>query len=412
MADGILLTGMVLHQKWIKFADLASGWLTRYKTRIGLKEMRRHGEAASVAAETSPMNLITGSIPPDRGLSNKKQSGVKGNKARLTYLFTTNADGSQKLPPLVIGKAQKPRAFKNKTGSQLGFYYWNNAKVWMTASLNQEWLLDWDRKMRDEHRKIILLQDNFAGHIVPDTLTNIHPNNQGIIHCFKAHYRAKAICHVIDRYEAGVTPAEIYKIDQLKAMRLAQDTWNEVDTTTIRNCWQKANILPDSATSSPTQPILPISSLIHLTDAMGDAITHAETLVKNALDDLEATGALQPSNRMDIATLLSPAVETYNMFDATDEDIFESMMDVKMLQERNAKDDNNDDIDNSEPQAPGLTRREALQAMLMLKKYIRTINNPFSHKFEVMLGSFGQQTHVAEMQDMKDTKLTDYFSCK
>ncbi|KAF9226434.1 DDE-domain-containing protein [Gyrodon lividus] len=423
MANGILLTSMVLRQKWIKFADLASvpkdkrlnlseGWLTRYKTRTRLKEMRCYGEAASVAAETSLMNLITGSIPPDRGLPNKKQSGVKGNKAQLTYLFTTKADGSQKLPLLVIGKAQKPHAFKHKTGLQLGFYYQNNAKAWMTASLYQEW-------------KILLLQDNFAGHIVPDTLTNIHvensepnltthvqPNDQGIIRCFKAHYHTKAIRHAIDCYEAGVTPAEIYKIDQLEAMRLTQDAWNEVDTTTIRNCWRKANILPDSATSSPTQPILPISSLIHLTDAMGDAITHAEMLVKNALDDLEAIGALQPSNRMDIATLLNPAVETYNMFDATDKDIFKSMMDAKMLQERNAEDDNNDDIDNSEPQAPGLTRRKALQVMLMLKKYIRTINNPFSRKFKVMLGSFGQQTRVAKMQDMKDTKLTDYFSRK
>ncbi|KAF9220757.1 hypothetical protein BS17DRAFT_847647, partial [Gyrodon lividus] len=63
MADRILLTGMVLHQKWIKFADLASvpkdkqlnlseGWLTQYKTRTGLKEMRCHGEAALVVAET------------------------------------------------------------------------------------------------------------------------------------------------------------------------------------------------------------------------------------------------------------------------------------------------------------------------------------------------------------------------
>ncbi|KIK77897.1 hypothetical protein PAXRUDRAFT_165458 [Paxillus rubicundulus Ve08.2h10] len=47
---------------------------------------------------------------------------LKG-KFWLTYLFTENADGSQKLLPLIIGKAQKPHAFKNKTGSQLGFYH-------------------------------------------------------------------------------------------------------------------------------------------------------------------------------------------------------------------------------------------------------------------------------------------------
>jgi hypothetical protein len=58
------------------------------------------------------------------------------------------------------------------------------------------------------------------------------------------------------------------------------------------------------------QPIsLPISSLVHPTDAMDNPAAHAEMLVKNALDDLEATGALQPSNRMDITGLLNPAIE-------------------------------------------------------------------------------------------------------
>lgn len=68
MADGILLTGEVLRQKWRKFADLAGipedewlnlseGWLGRYtgKARIGLKQMKCHGEAASAAAETVEM---------------------------------------------------------------------------------------------------------------------------------------------------------------------------------------------------------------------------------------------------------------------------------------------------------------------------------------------------------------------
>jgi hypothetical protein len=67
-------------------------------------------------------------------------SGVKGQKVRLTYAFTANADGSEKLEPMIIGKAHKPRAFGKKTGSQLGFYYHNNAKAWMTADLYQEWL--------------------------------------------------------------------------------------------------------------------------------------------------------------------------------------------------------------------------------------------------------------------------------
>jgi len=63
MNDKILLTGEVLRQKWNAFATLvgipederlklSDGWLTRFKDRMGLKEMKRHGEAASSTAET------------------------------------------------------------------------------------------------------------------------------------------------------------------------------------------------------------------------------------------------------------------------------------------------------------------------------------------------------------------------
>jgi len=58
-----------------------------------------------------------------------------------------NADGSKKLAPLIIGKANKPHAFKNKMGVELGFNYRHNAKAWMTGKLYQEWLLDWDQKL-------------------------------------------------------------------------------------------------------------------------------------------------------------------------------------------------------------------------------------------------------------------------
>jgi hypothetical protein len=83
-------------------------------------------------------------MPPDRGLSDKKHAGVKGNKVRLTFALTSNADGSVKKEAFIIGKAQKPRAFCGKSGKQLGFYYRNNAKAWMTGVLYGEWIKKWD----------------------------------------------------------------------------------------------------------------------------------------------------------------------------------------------------------------------------------------------------------------------------
>ena len=160
----------------------------------------------------------------------KPSSGLKGNKKQLTYALTANADGSEKLPAFVIGKAARPCTFNKKTGKQLRFYYQNNAKAQMTSVLYQEFLHDWDSKLQVQGRHILLFQDNFSGHIVPNGPTNIavenfepnltshvQLNDTGIIHCFKAHYCSKFITRAIDWYDNEVVPLKIYDIDQLKA---------------------------------------------------------------------------------------------------------------------------------------------------------------------------------------------------
>ncbi|EGN93815.1 hypothetical protein SERLA73DRAFT_155982 [Serpula lacrymans var. lacrymans S7.3] len=254
-------------------------------------------------------------------------------------MYGSNADGSTKLPLLIIGKAYKPHLFGNKTDEQLGFNYQNNTKVWMTAILYQEWLLDWDWKLRDERRNILLLQDNFPGHIVPNSLMNIkvenfkpnltvhiQPNDQGIIQCFKAYYRAQFI--------------------------------------------SRAGILPDLPLSH-AQPTVPILSLVHAPDIVINPITHFETLVENALDKLEATWALQCSNCMAIAELLNLAFESHNILDATDKEICKSVMGAKTLRE--TRNDNNGDDNNIS--APGPTWNEALQAALVLRKASKILNS-------------------------------------
>ena len=366
-------------------------------------------------------------MPPDCGLADKQHSGLKAKKQRLTYLFTTNADGSTKLPPLIIRKYQKPRAFENKTGSQLGFYYRANAKAWMTASIYQEWLLDWDQKLRIEGRKILLLQDNFSGHVVPETLTNIQvvnfepnltahvqPNDQGIIRSFKAYYRAKFIQRAVTRYECGTTPAQIYDINQLEAMKLAQAAWDEVDTTTVRNCWRKAKILPksDSSQSAVAKPSLPISSLVHMNDTANSdnpVAHHAETILQTALDDLQSTGALQRSNRMNIAELLNPATETTNVFDATDEDIFQSVMDAKELGESTVT--VGDEIGRAALE-PRPLRMDVLQVVMMVKRDLAISEDSRDHKLEMLLDSYAQRTRAAGIRSTRESKLTDYFTRK
>jgi hypothetical protein len=125
-------------------------------------------------------------------------------------------------------------------------------------------------------------------------------------------------------------------------MRLAQDAWNNVDTTAVQNCWQKANILPDMSSLAPAQLTLPISSLIHPKDGLNnsdvDPAARVMTLLKTALDDLEATGALQRSNRMDIAELSSRVPQPFRYNRRV---YFDSMMDAKKFQRNAGGDDLN-----------------------------------------------------------------------
>lgn len=71
---------------------------------------------------------------PDRGLATRQMSGKKANKEWISILPTCSETG-EKLPPLYIGRAKCPRAFKKKSGKALGLQYYNNKTAWMTKKI-------------------------------------------------------------------------------------------------------------------------------------------------------------------------------------------------------------------------------------------------------------------------------------
>ena len=90
-------------------------------------------------------------------------------------------------------------------------------------------------------------------------------------------------------------------------MQMANAAWNEVTTTSIRNCWRKAGILPEidpsSSSSTQAQLSIPIPSLLTSgSESLADPAVEVEKQVEAALDDLVAKGALQTCNHMDIKT--------------------------------------------------------------------------------------------------------------
>jgi hypothetical protein len=73
----------------------------------------------------------------------------------------------------VAGKSENPRGFP-RDRSQLPCLYLNSAKAWMTGTLFQRVLSEFDGDMRRQNRHVILLVDNFSGHhIDDDAFTNV-----------------------------------------------------------------------------------------------------------------------------------------------------------------------------------------------------------------------------------------------
>jgi hypothetical protein len=68
-------------------------------------------------------------------------SGKKNKKFRITMAFACNANGSECMPPIYIGKSKKPHCFKGQTPAQLGLYYRSNKKAWMMSDLFEECVL-------------------------------------------------------------------------------------------------------------------------------------------------------------------------------------------------------------------------------------------------------------------------------
>ncbi len=106
----------------------------------------------------------------DNSLVNKQLEGCKQDKEWITLAICCNGDGSDKLPFWVIGKYKNPRCFKNINKNTLGCQYRNNSNAWMMREFFLEWLRGFDLHVLG--RKVLIIMDNFSGHIPLDQLPN------------------------------------------------------------------------------------------------------------------------------------------------------------------------------------------------------------------------------------------------
>ncbi|CAH3978477.1 unnamed protein product [Pieris brassicae] len=111
-------------------------------------------------------------LTPDKTLKFKGEEckGGKLSKTRITVLVAANMTGSCKRKLLVIGKAKKPRCFKNI--QSLPVTYENNTRSWMTSQIFEKWLRIWDAELKSGGNKILLLVDNCFKDLSPSQAEN------------------------------------------------------------------------------------------------------------------------------------------------------------------------------------------------------------------------------------------------
>lgn len=283
--NGETVTGPLIKAKAERFAEVlrvegmtfSEGWLTGFKKRHGLSRRKRHGEAGSVDTrdaeeERKRLQPILKKYNPEDiwnfdetafnwrqllnwTLASQEVSGTKLDKSRLSVLVGTNMTGTEKFQLLFIGKSKQPRCFKKKTPKAAGFNYYFNKKAWMTSAVFTNFMAAFEKKMVRQERHCLVLLDNFSGHqwdeddvqhtdiefFHPNLTPYVQPMDAGIIRTLKAKYKKAILERSLDLEESG--EQDIFKIDQLQAMRILEKAWDAVSEQTIANCWKHTGIM-------------------------------------------------------------------------------------------------------------------------------------------------------------------------
>ncbi|KAG6330323.1 hypothetical protein ID866_8765 [Astraeus odoratus] len=103
---------------------------------------------------------------------------------------------------------------------------------------------------------------------------------------------------------------------------------------------------------------------------------------------------------MSLEELLNPTVEPCAMIEASDEEIYHAVMEVQ-----HGNGEAEDDLVDPPP-----TCHEALEATLLIEKYVEDMDEPLATILEMDLGLFQCLLCSAEFKSVVPMHMTDYFT--
>uniref|UniRef100_A0A6B2EH65 Putative tigger transposable element-derived n=1 Tax=Phlebotomus kandelakii TaxID=1109342 RepID=A0A6B2EH65_9DIPT len=303
-ARGVPISGPLLQRMALDFFKIfkdgpetfsaSNGWLRGWKQVHQLRELTISGEALSSNEDLLPPFLERfRELIEDNGLTfeqiyiadesglwyqklpnktlvekiQKTAPGYKVNKERLTMLACANATGLHKLPLFIIGKAEKPRAFKGVDLNDLPVKYGHQTSSWMSKKLFTEWFFEdfaprvqeYLRSMGLPERAILLLyntpvhppeEELICGgirviYLPPNVTATTQPMGQNVLESIKTKYRRSFVTFLLQQIENGhEVSSSIKQVDILNAILWTAEAWDKVDSHTISRRWK--NIFPET----------------------------------------------------------------------------------------------------------------------------------------------------------------------
>jgi hypothetical protein len=222
----------------------------------------------------------------------------------------------------------------------------------------------------------------------------------GIIRAFKAHYRRLYIRHVLERDEAG--EQNIWHIDQLAAMRIAEEAWGIINASTIINCWRHSGILsPRDGDGKP----LPAHTI---PDAHSD--NPAPVSVQKSIELLQEAINKLAGQRVGTASVMKAT----EMVDVDAEKTTErALTDNEIMEQARAELDpvlaeNNVEDDDVEPVLPPV---KALQAVKEHQRFALTQSGKEWDEAMRLLPQLTRSLQYSCQEILAQSTLNEFFAC-
>lgn len=282
----------------------SNGWLQRFLKRSGIRGVFLFGEGGGVDKDDPELlgklkeletqietfnveniynmdetGLFYRMVPnytllmPDEDISTAR--GKKVQKDRVTLSVCCNATGSHKIPLHMIGKPAKPACI---VGREWPLIYHNQKRAWMDRAVFMKWFDEvfYPEVRRKTGRPVLLLLDNAPGHdeefvrnnvtvkfFPPNVTSWKQPMDMGIIAALKKRYKYRLLRDIIAYHDLSQDIKDTLKQSALRmrrgaagidngksatlydAAQYAVEAWSDLSEETLKNCFIKADIIPD-----------------------------------------------------------------------------------------------------------------------------------------------------------------------